>query len=58
MKMVEDRTRVLYFCCNLALGKARLKGKATVTADNGIHVSTLQQMAKLKPAFVKPYGTG
>lgn len=29
----------------------------TVTADNGIRVSTLQQMAKLKPAFVKPHGT-
>ena len=58
MKMVEDRTRVLYFCFNLASGKARLKGKPIVTADNGIHVSTLQQMAKLKPAFVKPHGTG
>ena len=39
MKMVEDRTRVLYFCFNLAC------------------LSTLQQMAKLKPAFVKPHGT-
>lgn len=29
----------------------------TVTADNGIRVSTLAQMAKLKPAFVKPHGT-
>ena len=37
MKMVEDRTRVLYFCFNLAC------------------LSTLQQMAKLKPAFVKPH---
>ena len=29
----------------------------TVTADNGIRVSTPQQMAKLKPAFIKPHGT-
>ena len=52
MKMVEERM-VHYFCfLYLALGKAE-----TVTADNGIRVSTLQQMAKLKPAFVKPHGT-
>ncbi|KAK8393953.1 hypothetical protein O3P69_006946 [Scylla paramamosain] len=29
----------------------------TVEKDNGIRVSTLEQMAKLRPAFVKPYGT-
>ena len=28
-----------------------------VTKDNGIRVSTDEQMAKLKPAFVKPHGT-
>ena len=28
-----------------------------MTADNGIRVSTMQQMAKLKPAFVKPHGS-
>lgn len=28
-----------------------------VSKDNGIRVSTNEQMAKLKPAFVKPYGT-
>jgi len=28
-----------------------------VTKDNGIRASTPQQMAKLKPAFVKPHGT-
>lgn len=28
-----------------------------VDKDNGIRVSTLEQMAKLKPAFVKPHGT-
>lgn len=25
--------------------------------DNGVRVSTSEQLAKLKPAFVKPYGT-
>jgi acetyl-CoA acyltransferase len=29
----------------------------TVTKDNGIRVSTPEQMAKLKPAFIKPHGT-
>lgn len=29
----------------------------TVATDNGIRVSTPDQLAKLKPAFVKPYGT-
>lgn len=29
----------------------------TVDRDNGIRVSTEEQLAKLKPAFVKPYGT-
>lgn len=29
----------------------------TVVKDNGIRVSTKEQLAKLKPAFVKPYGT-
>lgn len=28
-----------------------------VDKDNGIRVSTEEQLAKLKPAFVKPYGT-
>lgn len=27
-----------------------------VNKDNGIRVSTPEQLAKLKPAFVKPYG--
>lgn len=29
----------------------------TVEKDNGIRVSSKEQLAKLKPAFVKPYGT-
>lgn len=28
-----------------------------VDKDNGIRVSTPESLAKLKPAFVKPYGT-
>ncbi|XP_039743561.1 trifunctional enzyme subunit beta, mitochondrial isoform X1 [Pteropus medius] len=35
----------------------KVPGKDTVTKDNGIRPSTLEQMAKLKPAFIKPYGT-
>jgi len=33
------------------------KGKDFVNLDNGIRPSTEAQMAKLKPAFVKPHGT-
>lgn len=29
----------------------------TVARDNGIRVSTSEQLARLKPAFVKPHGT-
>ncbi|XP_015990622.1 trifunctional enzyme subunit beta, mitochondrial isoform X1 [Rousettus aegyptiacus] len=35
----------------------KVPGKDTVTKDNGIRPSSLEQMAKLKPAFIKPYGT-
>jgi len=28
-----------------------------VTVDNGIRPSSLEAMAKLKPAFIKPHGT-
>ena len=31
--------------------------KGLVDRDNGIRVSTPEKMAKLKPAFIKPYGT-
>ena len=31
--------------------------KKMVQLDNGIRVSTPEQMAKLKPAFIKPHGT-
>ena len=33
------------------------KGKDFVSIDNGIRVSTPEQMAKLKAAFIKPHGT-
>ena len=33
------------------------KGKDFITTDNGVRVSTEAQMAKLKPAFIKPHGT-
>lgn len=29
----------------------------TIEKDNGIRVSTPEQLAKLKPAFIKPHGT-
>lgn len=29
----------------------------TLDRDNGIRVSTSEQLAKLKPAFIKPHGT-
>ncbi|RWS29892.1 Trifunctional enzyme subunit beta-like protein [Leptotrombidium deliense] len=32
-------------------------GKQRVDKDNGIRVSTLKDMAKLKPAFIRPHGT-
>ncbi|KAF7235854.1 Trifunctional enzyme subunit beta, mitochondrial [Varanus komodoensis] len=35
----------------------KVPGKDTIMRDNGIRPSSLEQMGKLKPAFVKPYGT-
>ncbi|PIO40027.1 hypothetical protein AB205_0203570, partial [Aquarana catesbeiana] len=35
----------------------KVPGKDTVEKDNGIRPSSMEQMAKLKPAFVKPFGT-
>lgn len=38
--------------------QVNIPGKGiTVKADNGVRVSTPEQMAKLKPAFVRPHGT-
>ncbi|CAB3402461.1 unnamed protein product [Caenorhabditis bovis] len=33
------------------------KKPVTIKQDNGIRISTLEKMASLKPAFVKPHGT-
>jgi len=33
------------------------KGKDFLSSDNGVRVATDEQMAKLKPAFIKPHGT-
>jgi len=35
----------------------QVPGKGTVTQDNGIKVNTMERMAKLRPAFIKPHGT-
>ncbi|XP_041109348.1 trifunctional enzyme subunit beta, mitochondrial-like [Polyodon spathula] len=37
--------------------KFKVPGRDTVTADNGIRPSSMEQMGKLKAAFVKPHGT-
>ena len=42
--------RLVVLCCHSGRAKA-------VSADNGVRVSTPEQMAKLKPAFVRPHGT-
>lgn len=31
--------------------------QGTIDKDNGVRVSTPEQLAKLKPAFIKPHGT-
>ncbi|XP_072913226.1 trifunctional enzyme subunit beta, mitochondrial [Hemitrygon akajei] len=35
----------------------KVPGRHTVTKDNGIRPSSMEQLAKLKPAFIKPHGT-
>lgn len=34
-----------------------VSGRDIVSKDNGIRPSSMEQMSKLKPAFVKPHGT-
>uniref|UniRef100_A0A2I3GAL2 Trifunctional enzyme subunit beta, mitochondrial n=1 Tax=Nomascus leucogenys TaxID=61853 RepID=A0A2I3GAL2_NOMLE len=41
----------------ISANQAMTTGKDTVTKHNGIQPSSLEQMAKRKPAFIKPYGT-
>uniref|UniRef100_A0A8C7S401 Trifunctional enzyme subunit beta, mitochondrial n=1 Tax=Oncorhynchus mykiss TaxID=8022 RepID=A0A8C7S401_ONCMY len=36
---------------------AMTTGRDTVAKDNGIRPSSMEQLAKLKPAFIKPHGT-
>ncbi|KAI1719110.1 3-ketoacyl-CoA thiolase [Ditylenchus destructor] len=33
------------------------KNKTTISKDTGVRISTMEQLTKLKPAFVKPHGT-
>ncbi|XP_043531711.1 trifunctional enzyme subunit beta, mitochondrial isoform X1 [Chiloscyllium plagiosum] len=35
----------------------KVPGRHTVTKDNGIRPSSIENMARLKPAFIKPHGT-
>ncbi|XP_064411601.1 trifunctional enzyme subunit beta, mitochondrial [Latimeria chalumnae] len=35
----------------------KVPGKKTVTKDNGVRPSSMDQLAKLKPAFIKPHGS-
>ncbi|XP_071007347.1 trifunctional enzyme subunit beta, mitochondrial [Oncorhynchus clarkii lewisi] len=35
----------------------KVPGRDTVAKDNGIRPSSMDQLAKLKPAFIKPHGT-
>uniref|UniRef100_A0A667ZKJ1 Trifunctional enzyme subunit beta, mitochondrial n=1 Tax=Myripristis murdjan TaxID=586833 RepID=A0A667ZKJ1_9TELE len=35
----------------------KVPGRDIVSQDNGIRPSSMEQMAKLKPAFIKPHGT-
>lgn len=49
---------ILYTYIYLTLNFSAVPNVAEVVEkDNGIRVSTEEQLAKLKPAFVKPYGT-
>lgn len=41
----------------LAIFFLSMLGRAIVSKDNGIRPTSMEQMGKLKPAFVKPHGT-
>lgn len=61
-KVDGNQTNVFVFCLKTYNNNGPnicflLQGKSMVTKDNGVRVSTPEQMAKLKPAFIKPYGT-
>lgn len=42
---------------HLRYGVTVPNSESVVSKDNGIRVSTPEQLAKLKPAFIKPHGT-
>uniref|UniRef100_A0A672T9F5 Trifunctional enzyme subunit beta, mitochondrial n=1 Tax=Sinocyclocheilus grahami TaxID=75366 RepID=A0A672T9F5_SINGR len=44
-------------CLNFKCGDVIVTGRDIVSKDNGIRPATMEQMAKLKPAFIKPHGT-
>uniref|UniRef100_A0A672TA32 Trifunctional enzyme subunit beta, mitochondrial n=1 Tax=Sinocyclocheilus grahami TaxID=75366 RepID=A0A672TA32_SINGR len=46
-----------YCCLNFKCGDVIVTGRDIVSKDNGIRPATMEQMAKLKPAFIKPHGT-
>uniref|UniRef100_A0A3Q2EIL1 acetyl-CoA C-acyltransferase n=1 Tax=Cyprinodon variegatus TaxID=28743 RepID=A0A3Q2EIL1_CYPVA len=41
----------------ISSNQAMTSGRDIVSKDNGIRPSSMEQMARLKPAFVKPHGT-
>uniref|UniRef100_A0AAQ5XXM2 Trifunctional enzyme subunit beta, mitochondrial n=1 Tax=Amphiprion ocellaris TaxID=80972 RepID=A0AAQ5XXM2_AMPOC len=41
----------------ISSNQAMTSGRDIVSKDNGIRPSSMEQMAKLKPAFIKPHGT-
>uniref|UniRef100_A0A7N8X1Y5 Trifunctional enzyme subunit beta, mitochondrial n=1 Tax=Mastacembelus armatus TaxID=205130 RepID=A0A7N8X1Y5_9TELE len=41
----------------ISSNQAMTTGRDIVSKDNGIRPSSMEQMAKLKPAFIKPHGT-
>lgn len=50
--------KTLQIVCRFSMFSFTVTGvDKTVEKDNGIRVSTKEQLAKLKPAFVKPHGT-
>lgn len=51
--LIFEQFRLLFKCG----GDVIVTGRDIVSKDNGIRPSTMEQMAKLKPAFIKPHGT-
>ena len=50
--------KILFILLTYFFRKSVVAGQEKpITHDNGIRVSTTEQLAKLKPAFIKPHGT-